>query len=561
MARIGVSLDDLSSSALFAAVAPPTLRECADRAQSVTFPRGTVLARQGEPADAFYLLLDGSVEVVIERSGEPDELIDVLGRGDPVGDLALLLSEERTATVRALRDCRVAQLTATDFDWLLHASADFTLELARMVAKRLHRTTHRVGQVRPVDTVAAVASSARVDLDGFCRSLEGALAEESRRADRPSSCTVIAVPADTPAGAQMARALRDADVVLFLGAVGDPPGRGRLTELLDVLADLRPYPRLDLVLLQSSSPPYRGTGAWLGDDRVSSWHHIRPNRSEDYARLARWLAGTAVGLVLSGGGARGFAHIGVLRAFRDQQVPVDFVAGASMGAIVAAQHAMGLDPPAIVELMRGSYVSDRGRPDFTIPYVAVRSGAATNTVLKRLFGDTLIEDLPIPFFCVSSNLVDATTVVHARGRLWQAVRSSCSIPGLVPPVRFADDLLVDGGLLDNLPVAAMRERCRGRVVASDVSVAVDPLMHPSAVRRRPRLGRFGPPPRMPGIGPILMRTVELASVRDAREAGIPADLYLEPPVDHVGMSDFERLDESVALGYEHACEELAGWTR
>jgi NTE family protein len=265
--------------------------------------------------------------------------------------------------------------------------------------------------------------------------------------------------------------------------------------------------------------------------------------------------------VLSGGGARGFAHIGVLRAFREADIPIDFIAGASMGAIVAAQHAMGFDSQTMMNLMRESYVHPRGLPDLTIPFVAVRTGVATDRQLKRMFGDTRIEDLRIPYFSVSANLITAETVIHDRGRLWRGVRSSCSVPGLLPPVRVRGGFLVDGGLLDNLPVGAMRARCAGSVVASDVSVAVDLQMRDAARYRRRRFRIPWRSLRMPGIGSILMRTVQLASVKESRLAGTPADLYLHPPVDDLGMNDFARLEEIVERGQQYALERLAEWPR
>jgi NTE family protein len=119
--------------------------------------------------------------------------------------------------------------------------------------------------------------------------------------------------------------------------------------------------------------------------------------------------------------------------------------------------------------------------------------------------------------------------------------------------------LVDGGLLDNLPVEATREQFGGRVIASDVSVAVDFRAPPHAPRRRGYLSKLQPPARMPRLGQILMRTAQLASVRDARISGTPADLYLKIPVDDIGMSDFHRLNDIVDRGAAYARDQLAGW--
>ena len=360
--------------------------------------------------------------------------------------------------------------------------------------------------------------------------------------------------------ASMLPALHDADAVLIAvhgdAAAPKPEHRQALQALVDFVADLRPRPRVHLLLVHASRPPYRGTLPWLSDTRIDSWHHVLGDDVGSLDRLARHLVGEAVGLVLSGGGARGFAHIGVLQAFAGAGIPVDAIGGSSMGAIIGAYHAFGLAPDEIAAAVRRNFVERSGLPDYTIPYVALRTGFATDSYLKGTFGEARIEDLRIPFFCVSSNLNTAETVIHQSGRLWRAVRSSISVPGILPPIQFRSSLLVDGGLLDNLPVRAMRARSTGRIVASDVSVAVDP-MRPSREMRR----RFRPfaRARMPGLGSILQRTVQLASVRDSRVAGVPADLYLNASLNDIGMSDFDRLDEIVERGAAHARSLLAGW--
>jgi predicted acylesterase/phospholipase RssA/CRP-like cAMP-binding protein len=555
-----VSTADLTTSELFASVPESILSECAGRARLVSFPRGAMLARQGEIAAAFYLLLDGSVEVIVERAGEPDEFIDVLGRGDCIGDLALLLGQERTATVRALRECRAVELSEHDFVWLLRASPDFTVQLARTIGARLQRTTHRVRRVPPIERIVAIAAATNVDIEGFRRGFEAGLRAVVIQSASRACCEIVATDSAAKFDISATRRLQDADAILLVGDAADPPELERLRMLLELLGEFRPQPRFCLVLLHRSAPPYRGAMRWLKDKRIRSWSHVQLERAADFERLARRLTGRAVALVLSGGGARGFAHIGVLRAFDDAGIPIDGIAGSSMGAIVAAQHAMGLSNDAIIELMRQAYLRRRGLPDVAIPYVALRSGAATDRKLRQMFGESCIEDLPIPFFCVASNLITAEAVVHERGSLWRGVRGSCSVPGLLPPVRSRGGFLVDGGLLDNLPVAAMRQRCEGRVAASDVSVTTDLQMWMSARRRTRRLP-LGPPARMPGIGAILMRSAQLASVRDSRISGMPADLYLHPPVDDFGMGDFDRLEELVEIGRAHAREQLAGWKR
>jgi len=271
-------------------------------------------------------------------------------------------------------------------------------------------------------------------------------------------------------------------------------------------------------------------------------------------------------LVFSGGGARGFAHIGVIKALRDAAIPIDVIGGASMGAIIAAQHASGFEVDAMIELNRRSF-SGSQLSDLTVPAVALRKARSTVRRLQSMFGERQIEDLPLRYFCTSSDLTHARVCVHDRGPVWLWTRASCSIPGLTPPIASGGSLLVDGGLLNNLPADIMRQRCNGSVIAVNVTPTVDlttdaPLV--AAMSGWPHLWRMlfsgsGQRP-FPNIAQILSRTVLVASVSDAQSQARYSDLYLAPALDGIGMGSFDAIDRTVEAGYRHAAERIAVWS-
>lgn len=197
-----------------------------------------------------------------------------------------------------------------------------------------------------------------------------------------------------------------------------------------------------------------------------------------------------------------------------------------------------------------------------MPFVSLRSGRGTMRRLKAMFQDRAIEDLPIPYFCVSCNLTRADAEIHDRGPVWLWVRVSCSVPGLLPPVPYRGDVLVDGGLLDNLPVNEMRRRLRGSVAAADVSVSVDLGVDAALESGSPWSGvsqllrLVTDRPRLPNIVNVLMRTAEIGSVRDSKVSGSPADLYLHVPLEGIAMTDFQAIDRIVAAGYEYTARRL-----
>jgi predicted acylesterase/phospholipase RssA len=324
----------------------------------------------------------------------------------------------------------------------------------------------------------------------------------------------------------------------------------------------------DLVLLQPEGVHHpSGTVQWLEHVPVSRHHHLRLHREDDMRRLARSLAGRGVGLVLSGGGARCFAQIGVIRALQEASVPIDWVAGSSAGAVVGAQVALGWDWTTILDRSR-RLVDGRRLMDFTFPMVSLLAAGRLSRALAQLFDDIQIEDLWLGYFCTSSNLATASLRIHRQGPIRRAVRASCALPGVVPPLLEGGELLIDGGVLDNLPVEAMKEICDGGpVIAVDISAEFQLgkayQFGEGVSARQLVLNRVNPLARtrlvVPSIVNILLRTVELQAVRSRMDQRVQADLYLQPPVDMFGIFETNSIDRLVEIGYRYAQEKFAGW--
>jgi predicted acylesterase/phospholipase RssA len=328
--------------------------------------------------------------------------------------------------------------------------------------------------------------------------------------------------------------------------------------------------RVDLVLLhENKSRMPAGTRAWLGPRSVAMHHHLQRDSCTDVERLARLLTGRSVGLVLGGGGARGFAHIGVIRAMHEAGIPIDLVGGTSIGACIGAQYAMGLDWPAMLELNRKGFIDLNPMADYTLPIVALLNAAKFEKMFSMMFGETRLEDLWLSYYCISTNLTRGETVVHERGSVRKYVRASMSVPGMAPPVPDNGCLLVDGGVLNNLPAETMRRMCgNGYVIAVDVNPSVDlaatvdygqSLSGWSAAWRQ--LNPLGPRLRLPTIQAILERTTAVSSVQQAQVASALVDLYLHAPIEGFGMFEVAALDRIADVGYRWAQSKLAQWKR
>jgi len=219
--------------------------------------------------------------------------------------------------------------------------------------------------------------------------------------------------------------------------------------------------RAELVLLHEGSITRGGAARWLAVQPGIQHHHV--TSTEDIPRVARMLTGRGVGLVLSGGGARGFAHIGVVKALREAGVPIDLV-GAPVWEASWRRGCSMLERPGIEGAVPRCVCPGQALRDYTLPFVSLVSGRKVSRLLRKDCGDIHIEDLPLTFFCVSSNLTTGHSMVHRRGLLWLWLRASVAIPGVLPP-SYTRVRCSWTRTMNNLPVDAMRELGRGPVIA------------------------------------------------------------------------------------------------
>jgi predicted acylesterase/phospholipase RssA len=266
--------------------------------------------------------------------------------------------------------------------------------------------------------------------------------------------------------------------------------------------------------------------------------------------------------------------VGVFKALEEAGVPVDTVGGTSMGAIFAGGIAMQWSADEIMEEVRSLFGPRLALYDPTIPLRALLAGKKLDGVMARLFQDLSIADLMIPFFCVATNISRAHPEVFDSGAMRDAIRSSCSIPGLFPPVRSVERVLVDGGLMNNLPFGVMRQRCPGPIVA----VNVFPYRHDEQKKNGAghdgqTSSRVGPLDRVRDLRGRMRSKLKLVEVplfdtlvrasfvgsQHADEASLsahPPALYLAPDVTKLRILDWRSYDAFFRIGYECAKRSL-----
>lgn len=548
--------------------------------------RGTVLVREGDPDDSLFLLLRGSLQAALLREGQPPLRLGNIAPGEVVGELSVLLGVPRSAHVVALRDSVVIEIRGSELERL---PSPVLLELMRQMAGRQRETIQRRVTRRAPRSVVLLPASPGIAIEDLC----AWIIPLARRLGQPVvKITPSDIPADLRSAGMVAPVLGQwfeerekegivllvadyeatawtqcclecADRVLLFGRAEASPELSPGEVALEALADELTRPSVDLLLLQQSRP-YRGTARWLAPRRIQRCLHLRPTLLEDQERVMRQLLCANLGVALGGGGARGFAHIGLLRACADFGLPIDQIGGTSMGALVGGLAALELPPAEITERLRQRFVPSWRLRDSTLPIVSLDTGRRYEDRLQELFGDVQIEDLPIPYFCVSCNLTQSRSEIHRQGLLWRWISASMSYPAIAPPLVVNGEMLVDGGLLNNVPTDVIWRDGAGFVLGVDVS-ASDAFRLPSSYNGRPRAAEvlwarlrrsFGraaaEEPVFPTLIDLIGRTCMLGSMLAEKSAQPLADQFLRMPVGRYRLLDFDRIDEIVAAGYAAA---------
>jgi predicted acylesterase/phospholipase RssA len=552
-----------------------TFDDLLSKARRVALRGKEVFFHRGDPSDCLAVIVRGRLRAVgPDQSGA--EMTRDLPSGELLGEMGVLSGEARSMTVYAVRDSELLTLSKEDMESLMSRHPQLMMGILNTLIGRLRGRTPGSHGTPSCVALAVVPLGPDPLLDGFAEALATSLAasgptlvlDRSTALARSGETLVdwieeqeaehrfLVYVGDLGDSDWTRRCIRQADHVLLVAAATADPSPGPNEEEL-VWRDHGPTSaRRSLVLVHPEGTVRpSGTARWLDSRELHRHFHLRPHRAEDFGRIARTLTERGVGLVLGGGGARGFSQIGVIRALQENGIPIDLIGGTSMGAIVAAAYAMGWDAPTMTALGREAFVDSKAFTEYTLPLVSLLRGHRLDRVTRKIFGETLVEDLWIPQFSVSCNLTASEAVVHRRGPLWKAVRASGSLPGVLAPIVENGDLLVDGGVLDNLPGDVMRSISGGPVIVVDVTPGQDlkatceSAPSPWRILRDRFLSRPGP--GMPGIVDILMRATTLNSVRVAGEVKRDADLYLHPPVEGFGMLEFDAVERIVAIGYEY----------
>lgn len=610
----------LRLSPLFLGLSEDIVRALRKELKIESIPANTLLYQKGVTSTELCIVIDGRFQVIKTTSDGQDIVLDVVGRGETIGEVGVLCDTTRTVDILAIRDSTVAKLSRASFEKILmlfplqinqafsksianrlsgdkkrkpHAAETFamvvlspaikTQDIAKYLSDALksHGSTSILGS-EFVDQVFGRKGTAQTDFkysenDDQAFSPEGTVQTDFKHPENDALINwlseweiahrnVIYV-VDAELSNWTRRCLREADHIIFIVDAADDPATSQFeTQILNEIGATSKKQTL-VIMHDSRQLVPSGTSRWLSLRKVGMHYHVRYDNPTDFGRVARFLTGKAVGLVLGGGGARGFAHIGILRALEQLNIPIDLIGGNSMGALIAAQSAMQWQYKDMVKrTMQLCLAGD----EFTLPIISLFSGKKMARGLYDMFGDVQIDDLWHNFFSISCNISRATLVTHDKGSLLSAVLNSNTPPGLFPPQISHGDLLVDGALLNNVPADIMRKyNERGTVIAVDVNANEDLLDNTDNSGGISgwnilinKLNPMAPKIKIPNMVETLSRASIIGGLAQRKKMmdGY-ADLYLQPPVKCFSLMDYKHGEQIAELGYQYALEEFQAWLK
>lgn len=566
---------------------------------------GETLFEQNDVGDSLYFVISGRLQALATDGTNQRRVLGEIIRGETVGEMAIFTGEPRSATIITIRDSVLVKLSKQAFERIISDYPVVSMNVTRLIISRLRNSQALHKSLKKPINICLLPLHLGFPLDDFAGELHQLLmakgttylassevVNQVHQRDRfaqankmqskdylqlsqwldeqESKHEYLLYVADTTISEWTRRCIRQADEIILLADATKTP---YLTDMESwVQTDSKGMgARYTLILMHPpQSPSPQNTEKWLQlRPHVKAHYHLKVGEHRDMARLARILSGTAIGFVVAGGGAKGFAHIGIMRALEEFKIPIDFVGGTSVGAMVAAAISFGKPSNIVQQNMRIGAIFNPTKDYTILPFISLIRGNRIRKMIQNTIQafvqqpDTHLEDTWLPLFVISSNYTQAREEVHRQGSMVKYVQASTAIPGVFPPVIDGNDLLVDGGTFNNFPADVMSKTGVGKVIGVDLTVdksyplQVNDIPSPFQLlqdRLRPKKKRKY---RLPSMISILLNSMLLYSAARRNETKRYTDLYFNPDVKRFGMMNWAAFDAIVEKGYEHAKEVLS----
>ncbi len=558
----------------FSTMSAEAIAKILEQGEEMLLETGEYLFKQGDTADVLYILLSGRLRAIKKEADESRVVLGDIGAGEPVGEFAFFTQEPRMASVLAIRDSVVLRFNEQSYQHLVRQNPEIATMLIQFIIKRLKRNAFETSRTSPPKNIAILSLQSEELLADYINEIKAEFdkmtipaqiysfdnqSEETQNnlfdtLEKFDGLNILTCNAQHKEWSKTC--IIYADLVIVATDFYAKNDLYEIEQELGLYSQNILNKRTYLLLLhhiKADAPLH--TDKWLAKRNVFMHLHLRKNNLSDIRRFCRIVTHKAIGLVLGGGGAKGFAHVGVVKALYEKGFEIDFLGGTSAGALYGlgmsyADFQFDKVRALNEEAVRRKLTSN----DITLPLVSMMSGKKFKKYLKETFKEHTIEDLWITSFAVSTNFSQAKMEVHKSGLLWKKVFASMAIPGIFPPVVIDKNLHVDGGVMDNLPIESMYYYPVETIIAVSLSnfdiVDVDYAEAPSSWRLAWDKISLKKRYTIPGLASIVINSLTINSQQKQELAKHNVTHYINLNLMGFGMLDDTKWQEILQNGYD-----------
>ena len=580
---MNLSIDILRACPLFTSLNDNELSLIFDKLKKIELKEDEVLFRENDVDNALFILVSGRLVVYTEKK-DIQHVIGFVRPGEVAGELSLFSNEPRAASIKAKDHSTLLCLKKSDFQSLCTSHPQLLWEISSIIAARCQLNIKRTKEYKPQiiaflciddpDTLNSLISEIK---NNDLKKLKLNIVETGKLKDSKSIHNSFkhAITQDHTALffinydalSTDEELLKIPEKVIFVMNERKDLESKTKSKIENILK-IKGLDKELLLVHKKKAPWHPNTQQYLDLLQASRCYHTSFDAPITISRVLRFISGKAVGLVVSGGGAKGWAAVGAIRALYEKNIQFDYVAGTSIGAVLAALFAFSND----LEDFNRYLTTYESRPfsirTFTLPFFSIFNGKNETQKLRAIFHEAKIQDLTLPYFCITTNLSTYQEDVWDEGFIWKAARASSSPPLLLPPLIDNAQIHVDGGVINNFPTDIMRNKLghHGYIVGIDIGeYAHDPheydcppfLTFSEALKSL--LGISKEKLDCIGIGEIILRTMSTGSSNRYAQNYKNVDFLIQPPVKGFSFTDFTKKEALIAEGYREGTKRLKTW--
>lgn len=607
--KIGLTPEQLifliKKSDLFSSMDEAHCKKLIQLTTLVILENNHVLFNQGDASDSMYFVVKGQLQAYTEVNKTP-KIVGIIKQGEAVGELGVFSQKPRSLSIKSIALTVVLRLSRDHFIqfWEADTSTAFQMKMIERIVLRAQNVIKLLSNEKSNQHSVMLSLSDDPIPDAFIEQIKKNsnplhlfILDDAFFANSPLTLERIKHlyiqadiekksllfilsktkgqaknPSDEVISEEYQMILANSDNIYFLGCMDNTPQMSKRSSYITEKYIFPLTAKKFLVLLHKNSDALTSTNTrkWLELSHFSLHHHVRLTNDEDFKRLIRYIRDKPIGLVLSGGGSKGWAAIGVIKALMEENIPIDAIGGTSAGSIIATIFAIFQNYEDTYNLSKKMFhlgYEDISFANLCFPLVSLTNGKILTEFLQNDFANILAENIWIPNFSIACNLNTGEEVCQRTGLVWENIRASCSLPFIYPPMVRNGQIYVDGGLLNNLPVDQMQTLLgkQAFIIAVNVSPTKEdktfynfPLVMPFSTSILARIKLFYRNFKYPPLLTSLINSLLIGSSARAKANAESANLLIVPDLagyPSLGVKP-DKIVKLIEIGYQATKETI-----